>query len=132
MGELINLKCRKCGYETNLGIGAGILFNRVENILELFDRETGEKIKALTAVGGILWSVTKEVGVCEKCGKITAIAVFKATDRSGKVTELRSRCTCGSSSIEIYDYEPLQGGKRESTGPACGGEIGGTSQGHWD
>lgn len=132
MGELINLKCQKCGYETNLGIGAGILFNRVENILEFFDRETAEKIKALAADGDIFWSVTKEAGVCEKCGKISAIAVFKATDKNGKTTELRGRCQCGSSSIEIYDYESLQDGRKKIFCPACGDELEITIQGHWD
>ncbi len=133
MGQLINLKCEKCGYETNLGIGAGMTYNDLEMVITFFDKDTQEKIRAL--VGSTpkkLWNVTKEIAVCEKCGKISAIAVFRSQDAGGNPIEYRAKCQCGSSSLNIYDSNEVLEGRVSIPCPACGDGMKASVQGMWD
>ena len=133
MGQLVNLKCEKCGYETNLGVGAGVTFNNLEKVIDLFEKDTQEKIRAaVKANGGRGWTVSKEIGICEKCGKISAIAVFKMTDPSGKELLYHSKCACGSGSIDLKEYEMVLSGELLITCPMCGDVMVITEQGHWD
>ena len=132
MGQLVNLKCKKCGYETNLGLGAGLTFNDLDRILVFFDQATQDKIRAAVEGHNRLWYVYKEVCVCEKCGKISAIAVFKTTDAQGKEIMYHARCQCGSANVEIHDFEKLQEGKETLSCPACGDILEISVTGHWD
>jgi predicted RNA-binding Zn-ribbon protein involved in translation (DUF1610 family) len=132
MGQLVNLKCKKCGYETNLGLGAGMTFNNLEMVISYFDKETQGKIRALAESSNKLWYVYREIGICEKCGKISAIAVFKTTDASGKEIMYHSRCQCGSANVELHDFEKVQEGKDILYCPACGDALEVSVTGHWD
>ena len=133
MGQLINLKCEKCGYETNLGVGAGVTFSNLEKVIDLFDNQTQEKIRAaVNANGGRGWTIYKEIGICEKCGKISAIAVFKMADTAGKELLYHSKCACGSGSIDLKDYEKALSGELSINCPLCGDVLVITEQGYWD
>ncbi len=133
MGQLVNLKCNKCGYETNLSIGSGIAFNNLEKVITLFDKETREQIRGVVnKSGNRLWYVYKEIGRCEKCGKISAIAVFKTTDADGREIVFSAKCQCGSSDIQLYDSEKILEGKENVFCPMCAEELVVTEQGHWD
>lgn len=131
MGMLVNLKCNKCGYETNLGLGGGRTFNRLDSVISFFDKETQTKIREIVD-GGADWNVYKEIGICEKCGKISAIAVFRATDATGKKVEYHSKCACGSNSIDLKDFMQVLDGKEIINCPACGDALEATLTGYWD
>lgn len=132
MGQLLNLKCNKCGYETNLGVGAGISFNRPDVVSFFFDKKISEEIFAvIERIGNGSWSVVKEIGVCEKCGKISAIAVFRATDSDGRTVEYRAKCPCGGE-VELFSPEDVLNGRKKLSCPACGDVLEVTSQGYWD
>ena len=133
MGQLVNLKCNKCGYETNLSIGSGIAFNNLEKVITLFDKETREQIRGVVnKSGNRLWYVYKEIGRCEKCGKISAIAVFKTTDAERREIVFNAKCQCGSSDIQLYDSEKIFEGKENVFCPICAEKLAVTEQGHWD
>ena len=132
MGKLVNLKCEKCGYETNLGLGAGYLFFDLEVVLSLFDKETQEKIKmAVEQNPGATWSASKEIGICDRCGKISAIGVFTLTDPSGKEITIKAKCPCGAE-VDIKKTEDVLKGKTDISCPACGDVLKATVNGHWD
>ena len=133
MGKLINLKCEKCGYETNLSIGSGIAFNNLEKVITLFDKETREQIRGVVnKSGNRLWYVYKEIRRCEKCGKISAIAVFRSEDNTGKVTEYKTKCACGSTSLELYDADDVIEGKVTISCPICSDTLTVSFNGMWD
>ena len=132
MGMLVNLKCNKCGYETNLGLGGGRTFNRLESVISFFEKEIQTKIRELVDGGVNTWNVYKEIGICEKCGKISIVAVFKATDTAGKMVEYHSRCACGSYSIDLKDFMLVLDGKETIYCPACGDVLEATHTGYWD
>ncbi len=131
MGKLVNLKCNKCGYETNLGLGGGRLFINLDAVISSFDKEIQTKIREIVD-GGAAWNVNKEIGICEKCGKISAITVFTATDATGKKVEYHSRCACGSYSIDLKDFMLVLDGKETIYCPACGDILEATHTGYWD
>ena len=131
MGKLINLKCEKCGYETNLGVGAGMNYYDLEKVITMFDTDTREKIRAEVATGKI-WYVRKEIGVCDNCGKISAIAVFRSEDNTGKVTEYKTKCACGSTSLELYDADDVIEGKVTISCPICSDTLTVSFNGMWD
>ncbi len=133
MGQLINLKCEKCGYETNLGIGAGMLYYDLDTVLTLFDKETQGKIRdAVKDIPPSNWMASKEIGICEKCGKISAIPVFTIDTGDGKTIEYRGKCQCGSSSLDIKDFEKIQDGTDSISCPICGDTLVVSVQGYWD
>ena len=132
MGQLVNLKCKKCGYQTNLGIGAGKRFIDLETVLDLFDKETQGKIRDIVGKNaGKGWLVSKEIGICEKCGKISAVAVFEMTDIEGKEIQFKAKCPCGAD-VELADREAVLDGRSSITCPACGDELEITMEGFWD
>ena len=131
MGKLINLKCEKCGYETNLGVGAGMNYYDLEKVITMFDTGTREKIRAEVATGKV-WYVRKEIGVCDNCGKISAIAVFRSEDNTGKVTEYKTKCACGSTSLELYDADDVIEGKVTISCPICSDTLTVSFNGMWD
>ena len=133
MGQLINLKCSKCGYETNLGIGSGLTYNDLEKVLSFFDNATKDNIRKVVSEGSNkLWYVYKEIARCEKCGKISAIAVFKTTAPDGREITYHAKCQCGSNDIELFDSEKIIDGKATIACPICGDNLEVTVQGHWD
>ena len=132
MGQLVNVKCNKCGYETNLGLGNGRTYNQLDAVISFFDKETRDKIRALVDSGTVTWEVYKVIGICEKCGKISAIAVFKALDTEGNVTQYHSRCQCGSGNIELYDLDKVMDGSISITCPVCGDKLEAAATGYWD
>ena len=121
MGQLINLKCKKCGYETNLGVGVGRMFNKLDAVISSFDKETQSAIRNLIDGGGVSWEAYREIATCERCGKLSAITVFTTSDQNGKSAEYHSKCQCGSADVDLNDYEKVFGGKATITCPACGG-----------
>ena len=132
MGQLLNLKCNKCGYETNLGVGAGISFNRPDVVSIFFDKKTAEVILAvIERVGNGSWSVVKEIGVCERCGKISAIAEFRAAEKDGRIVEYRAKCPCGGV-VDIFSPEDVLADRKKLSCPACGDVLEITHQGYWD
>lgn len=132
MGQLFNIKCQKCGYETNLGIGNGRFYNKLESVMGLFDKSLQDKIRVLLDKGSVTWEVQKQIGICEKCGKISAIAVFRASDSNGNVTIYYSKCPCGSSNIELYDIDKLLDGSECIVCPTCGDKLIVAATGYWD
>ena len=132
MGKLITLKCNKCGYENNLGIGTGMLFFDFEKVIELFETETQEKIrKAADPTGERSWEVYKEIGICANCKKISAIAVFKTTDEAGNYIRYQSKCECGGEAV-LVDSGEILSGKRTVECPQCKAALEATINGTWD
>ena len=133
MGQLVNLKCKKCGYETNLGVGAGMLFNDLEKVITMFDKPTQDRIRTLVKENGQKpWYIYKEIGICEKCGKISAIAVFKSGDGLGNPVEFHGRCNCGSENINFHNFDSIQEGIATIPCPTCGETMEVNIQGNWD
>ncbi len=132
MGQLFNIKCQKCTYETNLRLGNGRSYNRLESVIGLFDKDLQDKIRALLDEGTAAWEVHKELGICKKCGRISAIAVFKAVDPKGDETIYHSGCICGSDDIEFYDIDKLVDGNEYIVCPDCGDKLIVAATGYWD
>lgn len=132
MGQLISLKCEKCGYEVNLGVGAGLTFNSLDTVLTLFDKPTQDKIKAaIEQYPRNFWYVSKEIGVCDKCGRISGVAVFKLNQENGQFIVYKAKCPCGAE-VDIYDSEEVIEGKTKISCPPCGEPLEVTVNGHWD
>ena len=126
MGQILRLKCRKCGYGSDLWIGAGMSFYSVENVMDIFDQEIQEKIKE--AVKGISlrdYDVRKVIGICKECGKISAVGYFKMHAADGKDIEYTAKCPCGA------DVEKI-GSEDNIKCPTCGEVLEVNEVGHWD
>ncbi len=116
-----------------MGLGAGMLFNDLEKVITFFDKATQKKIRAVVKGNGQkLWYVYKEIGICEKCGKISAIAVFKSTDKAGNLVEFHGRCSCGSENVELHNFDMIEEGRASISCPICGDALEVTVQGNWD
>lgn len=132
MGQILTFKCKKCGYEANLWLGAGMTYNVLDNVISLFDEKTREKIKdAIKATPGSFWYVRKEIGLCDKCGKMSAIAVFELTKQDGVIIQYKAKCPCGAE-VEILDSDKALRGEITISCPACGKLLEVTCTGHWD
>ncbi len=132
MGQMVSLKCQKCGYEAKLWVGAGMIYNVLDNVVTFFDSKTQAQIRDTVKNNPeCFWSVSKEIGICDKCGKISAIAVFKLTDKSGKFTEYRAKCQCGNE-VEIMDLEKVLDGRISLCCPVCQDPLTVEVMGHWD
>ncbi len=132
MGSLIKVKCEKCGYEELLSVGAGLCFNKLENVVDLFDENSGKLIKRAAADNPkALWSATKEMAVCDRCQKVRAVAVFRSKDASGRAIQVRSRCEC-EGEVNIKDYEKVLMGKEPLGCPKCKSLLKAETIGNWD
>lgn len=132
MGTMLKASCPKCGYEKNLSVGQGLRFNKLDKVLDLFDKESQAKIKKVTtAYPKLFWSVTKEPASCDLCESITAVAVFTIKDATGKGLRVISKCECGGMANVAY-YETLSA-KRAMLGcPKCRAALKIDEIGHWD
>lgn len=126
MGRILNLKCKKCGYGSDLWIGAGMSFYSVENVIDIFDEETQKKIKI--AIGGTSpgdYDVRKVIGRCKECGKISAVGYFKKHVADGIDIAYAAKCPCGAE-VEVIDSEAI------INCPTCGEALEAEVAGHWD
>ena len=132
MGIMIKAVCPKCGYEESLAFGQGLKYNRLDKVLELFDKESQVKIKKIVAAYPKLnWNVTKEAASCDLCESITAVAVFTIKDATGKGFRLISKCKCGGMA-NVVSYDALSAGKASLGCPKCRAVLKIHETGHWD
>ena len=126
MGQILSLKCKKCGYESDLWIGAGMSFYSVENVMEIFDASAQEKIKkAIMDNPKAPNDVRKRIGICRECGKIKAVGVFRMTIPDGDKIEIVAKCNCGGQ-VRVVDSEEA------IKCPKCGELLQVEETGHWD
>lgn len=132
MGQIVNLKCERCGYEANLWVGAGMTFFDIEKTITLFNKDTQQRIRNdLEKNPKGTWTITKEIGVCERCRKISAIPVFILNKEDGTVVEYIGKCICGGD-VDIVDTEKVLSGEIKLECPACGDLLVAKNDGYWD
>ena len=132
MGTLLTVRCPKCGYEERLSVGAGIRFNKLENILGLFDERSQRIISSAVSLNPqSIWSVTNNIATCNHCKKITTVAVFKTEDRTGKEMTVCSRCQCGGM-VNLEDMDKAIENKVPLACPKCRTGLAIETTGNWD
>lgn len=132
MGILLNVNCSKCGYQEDVYIGAGISFNKLEDVLSQFDEVSQKEIKKLVSDNpGKEWNVTKNLTSCNTCKKITSVAVFSITDGNKNVVSVISRCKC-SAIPKIEENEEVISGKKALFCPKCKNTLKIQKMGNWD
>ena len=131
MGQIIEIKCSKCGYRESANIGQGIRYKRLENVVNLFDEQTKDKINKTVTAGNSIWSAYREIGECRKCKRIVGTTVFTVTDEQGKKTALVSKCSCGNE-LRIIDSEKVLIGQQNVKCSKCGGNLEAKEIGRWD
>lgn len=132
MGRIVSFNCKKCGYEANLWIGAGMTYNSLDNVITLFDKKTQEMIKdAISKYPHGNWDIRKEIGICEKCGKISAVAVFNLTTDNKVTITYKAKCPCGGE-VEIVDAGKVLDGQITLSCPHCQEALEAAVTGHWD
>jgi lysyl-tRNA synthetase class I len=129
---MVNLRCKKCSYEVNLWIGSGMVYNALDKVIGFFDKPDQVLIEgAIKRNPKCFWYVTKEIGICERCGKISAVAAFKMTTEDGTVIQYQGKCPCGGE-VDIVDSEKVLEGKTVIYCPVCKEALVATVTGHWD
>ena len=132
MGQMIELKCEKCGYDVRLNIGAGMSYTSLEKVIGFFDKSDRVLIEAAIKNNPkSFWYVSQEIGICESCGKISAIAVFRLTTDDGINIEYQAKCPCGGD-VDLEDSEKVLEGKNVIKCPVCKEPLTATVTGHWD
>lgn len=132
MGQIVTLKCQKCGYEENLFVGTGITFNNLESVISLFDEETQVRIReSVSNNPKSLWYICKEIGICDVCKKISAVGVFTMNGSGGEKIQYQGKCQCGKK-VNLADTEKVIGGKIKLECPQCGDLLFAKLDGNWD
>ena len=131
MGSIIDIQCPKCGYKHSAAIGQGIRFNRLENVIEPFDKETKEKIRKAVGDSGSIWSAYREIGECKGCKKIVSGTVFILQDEKGNKTGFVTRCSCGGE-LKLLGAEAILRGKKKAQCPKCREILEIKATGNWD
>ncbi|MCR5250813.1 MAG: hypothetical protein K6E50_09440 [Lachnospiraceae bacterium] len=75
MGQLISIKCDKCGYSRELQIGQGMLDHRIEIVAEAFEGEAKERVLK-AAESGKTWDFRRLPGLCAGCREYYSVPVF--------------------------------------------------------
>ena len=132
MGQLVNLNCKKCGYDTNLALGVGRAFNRLDAVLSSFAPKTQEMIRDQVAAKGISWEAYNAAGRCKSCEKIRTIAVLEASGASDERIKYHAACQCGSLEMDLFDPDQVTDGKVGMTCPECGARLDSKIAGYWD
>ena len=131
MGELIRLKCEKCGKSYDLGIGQGMTDNNLETVLAHFDPQTADRIRKelSTQKPGDRWSYRKMIGYCDSCRSYSEIPTFHITKNDKNLT-VAGKCSCGSICTLIDDSDRAK--MSDIRCPLCNGIMTAVSNGMWD
>ncbi len=132
MGQIVYVTCPKCGYKTEMRLGMGIIYNRPNAVINLFDKETKEKVKKFfDEKKDISWMARKEIGVCRKCKKIADAAVLAVGEGKSYKRIIASKCNCGSE-LEIKNYDDVISKKEIIKCPECSSLLEIKPAGNWD
>ena len=132
MGQIVEVKCTKCGYKESLKLGAGMLYNKPDVVLGLFDDASKEEIKkTLSDNKTAMWYAYKELGRCISCKKLSEIAVFKLSKTDGDSKTIVSRCKC-QKEAELIDSDNAIEGHIKVKCPICNEEMEVKVIGNWD
>ncbi len=129
MGELIRLKCEKCGRTFDLGIGQGMLDYDPEKVLMHFDPAASDTFRAVISASQDKWSYRKMIGYCSKCRTYSAIPTIHITNK-GKEQALAAKCACGNTCVIFDDTDRVQMSRIKC--PDCLGTMTAQSTGMWD
>ncbi|SFC11290.1 hypothetical protein [Butyrivibrio sp. YAB3001] len=132
MGQIVSVRCPKCGYSATLNVGVGKKYNEFEYVIELFDDEAKEKIReAINKHGSKNWNVRIDIGVCSKCKKVVEIPIFTVMTEAGEPIVIASKCKCGSRA-KTFEVDRVIYGKDELLCPLCGEDLKVEVRGLWD
>ena len=131
MGELIRLKCEKCGTAFGLGIGHGMTDHDLDAVLSYFDPASADQIKSGISrmSAGDRWSYRKMIGYCDTCRSYFEIPTFHIINSENEQI-VAAKCRCGNDCVlfDDDDKEQMAGIKC----PECHGNMTVESAGNWD
>jgi hypothetical protein len=131
MGRLASVKCPKCGLNTSIRLGAGMMFFDPEVVLSLFEKDLQEKIRPLiTGPNRKSFDATFELGICTSCKKAASVPVIKIMDDTGNNSVYKPTCSCGNE-FKIYDTNSFDG-KAAVPCPLCKSTLNIETLGLWD
>lgn len=126
MGDIVTVKCNRCGYSKEYLLGAGMLGADYDVALALFPSDEREEVNAFVALHGKKKiSCVSRIGKCSKCRTIANLNVLKITGTDGEKKEFATKCkTCRTAYREIDIYKTIC--------PDCKCKLNAEITGHWD
>ena len=132
MGSVIRAKCDSCGLDETYRVGSGMLFNKLDKVLPLFDKYTADKISEYLNSGqNSFWYVEKSIGICPECGNVSIYPVFHGAKKQGEEVLLYPDCGCGKKA-ELLNMETVLDGTRKIPCPKCKNILKISPEGIWD
>ncbi len=97
MGQIVDLKCKKCHKEYNAKLGIGLLHFNINNISKSFSKDVEDKIMDIAKNHKLEDYLFNNVLIkCDKCKKIYSKPYIKIKYDKDRVFEYGSECTyCG-------------------------------------
>lgn len=121
MGTIIQGKCPRCGYHTEILTGGGLLDCRPETALAAAREDPG--LKAALKAGG-QFQIERFPVLCAVCRKILAAAQVTYWTPDGGKHVVRAACPdCGGPVMQVRGDIPC---------PVCGQPLDRAAAGHWD
>lgn len=131
MGELIRLKCEKCGRSYEIGVGHGMADKNLDAVLRNFDDPTAAHIREMlsSSESGTGWSYRKMIGYCSSCRSFFEIPTFHITNKEKEQT-VAAKCRCGNNCVLFDDEDRDQMATIKC--PDCNDFMTASSAGMWD
>ena len=130
MGSMYNGLCMKCGYQTELCLGAGLFSINLEHCSTTLPKDEQNKILEMKEKKEIQsFHIENYIAKCSQCQTLTGKMLIDVTDAGGVTHTFGKTCnTCGRKLTVYREWK-----EETVTCPKCKEkELVLTTIGHWD